>query len=118
MTGARANDIHIDFGARVLRVVEVEQHLAADHSDRNRRDIVRNRKRGGELSVVVELSQSQHQRNKGARYRRGARSSIRLDDVAVEIDRAFADAIGLDNSSQRTADEPLNLLCAARKLNA
>src|SRR6185503_14196553 len=118
MTGARANDVHIDLSARVLRVVEVEQHLAADHTDRDRCDIVRNRKRGRELSIVVELSQSEHQRNKGAGYRSRAGSSIRLDNVAVEIDCALADPVGLNNSSQRTADEPLNFLCAARKLNA
>ena len=85
------DEVHIDVGAGVLFVAEVEQYFPVDNSDANRGHKILERNRR-ERSRVHQLFQRQAQRDESARDRRGARASVGLDDVAVDPDRALAEA--------------------------
>src|SRR5437763_7452461 len=80
----RHDDVHVDVGVRVLRVVEVEQSDAVDDPDRDGRD------RAGERLREPEAVERAPRRDVRAGDRRAARAAVRLQDVAVEIDGALA----------------------------
>ena len=109
------DDVHVDLGGRVLGVVEVEQRHAVDDADRDRGDRPRQRLREPE---PVERAT---RRDVGAADRGAARAAVGLEHVAVELDRALAERLEVDDGAQRAADQPLDLdrppaLLAARRL--
>src|SRR5262249_44696650 len=77
--------VQVDVGSRVLRVVEIEQRLAADDADRDRRHRVAERLAEPE---AVERAPGGHV---GAGDRGAARAAVGLQDVAVEPERALAE---------------------------
>jgi hypothetical protein len=84
------HDVHVDVGAAVVVVGQIEQRLAVDDADAGRGDVVvqRNRLR---TSRVAQLLERQRQRDEGAGDGRGPRAAVGLDDVAVDPDRPLAE---------------------------
>src|SRR6266513_1817460 len=108
------DDVHVDLGTRVFRVVEVEQRLAVDYADGNGRDRVRQRLRESE---PVER---EPRRNVGAADRRAARAAVSLENVTVEPERPLAERPEIRHRPQGPADQTLDLdrapsLLAARR---
>src|SRR5579884_73981 len=97
------HDVHVGIRARVLGVVEVEQRHAVDDTDGHRRDRVAERAREPE---AVERALACDVR---AADRRAARATVRLQDVAVEPDRALPERLEVDDGTKRAADQPLDL---------
>ena len=85
------DDVHVDVGARVLRVVEVEQRLAVDDADRHGGDRARQRLREAE-AVERPLRGDVRAGDRGA-----ARAAVGLEHVAVEADRPLAERLEVDD---------------------
>src|SRR5581483_759985 len=79
--------VHVDVGARVLLVVEVEQRLAAEDADRDGRDRTRQDLRERE---PVERAVGG---DVGAADGCAASPAVGLEHVAVEVDGAFAERL-------------------------
>src|SRR5882724_3685566 len=108
------DDVHVDLGTRVFRVVEVEQRLAVDYADGNGRDRVRQRLR------EPEPVEREPRRNVGAADRRAARAAVSLENVTVEPERPLAERPEIRHRPQGPADQTLDLdrapsLLAARR---
>src|SRR5215831_18129906 len=101
------DDVQVDLGPRVLHVVEVEQQLAADDPERNRRDRV------GQHAREARLPERARRRHVGARDRRAARSAVGLEDVAVEPERPLAERLEVEHGANRAPDQALDLDRAA-----
>ena len=84
-------------------IVEVEHRLALDDSDRDGADRVGQRL--PEAHVVERPPRS----DVGARDRRAAGASVRLDDVAVDPERPLAERVEVGDGTQSAADQPLDL---------
>src|SRR5207249_7728329 len=97
------DDVEIDVGARVLDVVEIEQRLAVDDADRHGGDRTRERLREAE---AVERAA---RRDVGAADRGAASATVRLQHVAVEVDRALAERLEVDDGAHRATDQALDL---------
>src|SRR5204863_9389477 len=93
----------VDVRGRVLRVVEVEQELAADDADGDGADGVAQRLAEAE---AVERAPGG---DVGAGDRRAARAAVRLEDVAVEPQRPLTERLEVGDGTDRTADQPLDL---------
>ena len=106
------DDVRVDLGGRVLRVVEVEQGHAADDAARDRRDRAGQRRA---LDVPAALEPLAREREGDARAgdRRAARAAVGLQHVAVEVDRVLAERGEVDDAADRAADQPLDLDRAA-----
>src|SRR5581483_9751344 len=106
---AVAGDDHVqvDVRARVLDVVEVEEELAADDPERDGGDGAGHRLREAE---PVERAARGDPR---AGDRRAASPSVRLEDVAVEPERALAERLEIGDRTYRPADQALDLDRAA-----
>ena len=81
------DDVQVDVGGRVLDVVEVEQELAADDPERDRRDRARHRLR------EPEPVERPPRRDPGPGDRRAARAAVGLEHVAVEPERPLAERL-------------------------
>ena len=97
------HDVHVGVGARVLGVVEVEQRRAVDDPDRDGRDRVAERAREAE---AVECA---HRSDVGAADRRAASAAVRLEHVAVQPERPFAERLKSATAADGAADQPLDL---------
>ena len=106
------DEVHVDVGAGVFFVVEVEQDFSFDDADADRADKILERDRG-QGSSVHQLFESQAERHEGARDGGGAGAAVGLDDVAVEPDRALAQAAQVGDGAQGAADEALDFVGAA-----
>src|SRR3954451_20981539 len=111
----RHDDVDVDVGDRVPGVVEVEQRDAVDDADRHGGHAADERLREAE---PVERAL---RRGVCAGDGRAARAAVRLQHVAVEVDRALAEGREVDDAAQGAADQPLDLdgpptLFAARGL--
>ena len=106
------DDVHVDVGAGIFLVREVEHRHAADHADARRRDVVVHGDRL-DLSRFAHPLHGEHHRDKPAGDRGGARPPVRLDDVAVDPDGALAKFRQARHRSQRAANQPLDLLSAS-----
>src|SRR6188472_1487678 len=102
--------VHVRVGARVLRVVEVEQRHPVDDADRDRRDRARQRLREPE---AVERAGGGDPR---ARDRGAARATVGLEDVAVEPERPLTERLEVADAAERAADQALDLDRAAALL--
>src|SRR4051794_21993214 len=104
------DDIDVDVGVRVFRVVEIEQRLVVDDADRNGGD------RSGERLREPEVVERAARRDVRARDRGAARAAVGLQDVAVEVNGSFAERLEVDDAAESTADQPLDLDRAAALL--
>ena len=85
------DEVHVDVGARVFFVGEVEQDFSVDNSHADGGDEILERD-CGQRSGIDQLFQSEAERDECAGDRRGARAAVGLDDVAVDPDGALAEA--------------------------
>ena len=88
---AGLDDVHVDVGARVLVVGEIEQRLAVDDADAGGGDVVGERNRRGCSRRSRIFSSASASATNAAGDRRGARAAVGLDHVAVDPDRPFAE---------------------------
>src|SRR5579883_632086 len=102
---------------RVLGIVEVEHGGALADSARDRRYRVQERY-GRKRAHGDELSQRPVKRHVAAGDRRGARTAIGLEHVAIDADLALTQRGEVGYRPQAAPDEPLDLLGAAALLAA
>src|SRR6185503_3563399 len=115
MTCARANYVHINVRARVFRVIKVKHRLPVYDPNRNRRDVICDGERRGELAIVIELAKRKHHCYEGPCDGCRARPAIGLNHVAVEVNSSLSEAVPLNHCAQRAPYQALNLLRAARQ---
>ena len=84
------DDVHVDLGAAVLDVGQVEQRLAVDDPHRDRRHRVGER-RPRQRAVPDQLRKALAKRDVAAADRRAAGAAVGLDHVAVDPHRALAE---------------------------
>ena len=112
---AGLHDVHVHVRARVLLVGEVQHRHAADHADARRGHVIVHGDRL-DLSRRAHVLHGEHHRDEPAGDRRGARAAVGLNHVAVDPDRPLAQLRQPRDRSQRSADEPLDLLRASADL--
>ena len=112
LAGAGHDDVHVDLGGGVLGVVQVEQRLALDDADADGGHTVPDRGRGLQTGNAAD---GVGDRDEAAGDGGGARAAVGLDDVAVHPHCALAELAPVDDSAERPADEPLNLLRPAAR---
>jgi hypothetical protein len=111
------DDVHVDGGAGVFFVGEVEQDVAVDDADRGGGDHLF--ERGCfEGAGFDELAESEGEGDAGSRDGGGAGATVGLEDVAVEDDGALAENLHVDDAAKAAADEALDLVSAATYLAA
>ena len=110
--GARHHDVHVGVAVRVLGVVEVEHRHAVDDAHRHRGDVVAQRLAGHEALGLAPRDRVGH-RDARAGDRRAARAAVRLQHVAIDLQRALAQRRQVDDRAQAAADQPLDFLRAA-----
>jgi hypothetical protein len=111
------DDVHVDGGARVFFVGEVEQDVAIDDADRGGGNHLL--ERGCfEGSGFDELAQSEGEGNAGSGDGGGAGATVGLEDVAVEDDGALAEGLHVDDAAEAAADEALDFVGTAAHLAA
>src|SRR5207249_1877811 len=109
LAGAGHDDVHVDLGARVLHVMQIEHPRAVNDAAADRADAVAERRR--RLQAGRARDRVGHG-DEAAGDGRRARAAIGLDHVAVHPHGALADLASIDDGPQRSADEPLDLLRA------
>src|SRR4051794_6277836 len=97
------HDVHVGVGARVLRVVEVEQRRALHDADRDGRDGVAERAR------EAEAVEGAHRGDVRAADRRATGAAVGLEDVAVEPQRPLAERLEVRHRADGAPDQPLDL---------
>ena len=107
------DDVHVDVGAGVFFVAEVEEDVAVDDADARWR---RPSGCSGEVLSVpaaTSLLSARARATAGAGDGGGAGASVGLEDVAVEDDGALAEGLHVDDRAEAAADEALDLVGAA-----
>src|SRR5437588_3559516 len=97
------DDVHVDFGSRVLGIIEIEQRLAADDAHRDGRDRIAQRLR------EPEPVEREARRDVGTADRRAACTAVCLKHVAVEPERPLAERPEIRHRTERPADQALDL---------
>jgi hypothetical protein len=111
------DDVHVDGGAGVLFVAEVEEDVAVDDADAGGGDHLF--ERGCfQGSGCDQFSEGEGQGDAGSGDGSGAGASVGLEDVAVEDDGALAEGLHVYDAAQGAADEALDLVGAAADLAA
>ena len=114
--GGQHDDVHVDRGAGVFFVAEVEQRGSVDDSDGG----------GGnhlfegillESARLDELAEGDGEGDRSSRDGGGAGSPVGLEDVAVEDDGALAEGAHVDDAAEGAADEALDLVGAPADLS-
>jgi hypothetical protein len=111
------DDVHVDVGAGVLLVDEVEEGVAVDDADGGGGNHLEER-RGLEGAGGDEAVEGDGEGDGGSGDGGGAGSAVGLEDVAVEDDGALAEGLHVDDGAERAADEALDLVGAAADLAA
>jgi hypothetical protein len=111
-SGGEQDDVHVDGGAGVFFVAEIEEGVAVDNADGGGGDHLLER-RLLEGSGLDELAEGDGEGDGGSGDGGGAGSAVGLEDVAVEDDGAFAEQAHVDDGAEAAADEALNLVGAA-----
>jgi hypothetical protein len=111
------DDVHVDGGAGVFFVGEVEQDVAVDDADGGGGDHLF-QGRGFEGAGGYELVEREGQGDAGSGDGCGAGSAVGLEDVAVEDDSALAEGLHVYDAAEAAADEALDLVGAAADLAA
>jgi hypothetical protein len=104
---AGEDDVHIDFGADILLVAEVEDGLAVEDTDADAGDLV---EEGGFLDFAFgdEFLGGEGDGDVGSGDGGGAGSSIGLEDVAIEPDGAGTEFFEAEGGAHGAADEALD----------
>src|SRR5690606_15717027 len=113
------HDIHVGVARGILGVIQIEYPHALPDADRDGRARTVYRV-ARQAPLALQPAHRIDERDVRAGDRGGARAAVRLQHVAVERDRAFAECGAIDTRAQRTADEALDLerapaLLAARR---
>ncbi len=111
------DDIHVDGGAGVFFVAEVEEDVSINDADAGGGDHLLEG-RGFEGSGGDELIEREGEGDTGSGDGGGAGSTVGLEDIAVEDDGAFAEGLHIDDGAEGAADEALDLVGAAADLAA
>mgnify|MGYP003350587510 CR=1 FL=1 len=111
-TGTGHHDVAVHLGPGVLLVGEIEDGVTADDADGDGRHGIPEQI-AGNLPRLGERAEGERERHVARGDRRAPRAGVGLEDVAVDGDRAFAEAPQVDDRAERTPDEPLDLLRAA-----
>src|SRR6266513_336744 len=95
---------HVDVGVgdRVFGVREVEEEVALHVARGHRGDVAHDRRR-------LDLADGVGERDEPAGDRGGARSPIRLYDLAIDHDAPRPESLQVDRRAKRPADEALDL---------
>ena len=109
--------IHVDVGAGVLLVAEVEEGVAVDDADAGGGDHLA-QGRGLQGTGGYELFEGDGQGYGGSGDGGGTGSTVGLENVAVEDDGALAEGLHIDDAAKTAADEALDLVGAAADLAA
>ena len=109
---SRLHDVHVNVGAGVFRIRQIEQRFTFDNADARGRDEVADRHRADD-ALFEQLVEGEDQRHESAGNRRSTGAAVRLDDVAIERHRPLAQLLELRHRTERTADQSLNLLRSA-----
>src|SRR5919108_533014 len=107
--------VHVDLCPTVLDVGQVEDRRAVDHADRH------GRAQGGERlgaddALLDQAGQRVVQRQEAPTDRGGAGAAVGLEHVAVDDDLPLPQRHHVARGAQGPADQPLDLLRAARRL--
>src|SRR5205085_279282 len=109
--------VHVDLGANVLFVVEIQAWLAIDHADTHGGNASLDRRRR-QLAVghhpVERVDDGDARPCDGGR----ARSAIRDKDIAIELDGELTKLEIVEHGTDTAPDQPLDLLRAAAELGA
>src|SRR5271169_1349491 len=107
----RHDEVHVDVGAGVFFVAEVEQDFSVDNSYTHGGNKILQGSRG-QGSGFHQFFQSQSQRDEGAGDRGGARAAVGLDHVAIDPDGALAQAGEVGHGPQAAPDQALDFVRA------
>src|SRR5271165_2530 len=110
--GTGHDDVHVDVGARVFVVAEVEHGFAGDDADAGGGYRGDDRERLYRLELD-QLAQRENQSDVGAGDGRGARSAVGLEDVAIDDDGAVAECGRIDDRAKGASNQALDFLGAA-----
>src|SRR5712692_6497401 len=110
---AGANNVHVHFGARVFVIFQIKQSRSVNDPDADSGNF------GDDwrpLNSVFFQQPPAGNRESDIRAgnSRGARAAVRLQDVAVERDRALAEYAAIRDSPQAAANQSLNLVRPTR----
>ncbi len=100
--------VHVGLGFRVFRIIQVEHSHTPINPYRNRCHVAMNRVRF-QCPPGAKLVQGNPKCHVGARDGCRPRAAVRLDDIAVQCDRAFPETVQVHDRAQGTPDESLNL---------
>ena len=110
---ARHHHVHVGVAVRVLGIIEIKHRHAFKNADRDRGDRIADR-RSGEQFFLQQITDCIVQCHIGAGNAGGARAAVGLNDVAIDLDGAFAQRLHVDHRAQCAADQALDFLRAAR----
>ena len=111
MRPAGHDEVHVDVGAGIFFVAEIEQNVSVDDAHADGGDEIISGP--GQSSGIHHFLQRDAKRHEGAGDGRGARAAVGLNDVAVDPDSALAEAREIGDRAQSTADEPLDFVGAS-----
>jgi hypothetical protein len=111
------DDVHVDGGAGVLFVAEVEEDVAVDDADGGGGDHL-GEGRGLEGAGVDELVEGDGEGDRSSGDGGGSGAAVGMEDVAVQDDGAFTECLHVDDGAEGAADEALDLVGAATDLAA
>ena len=115
--GGEHDDVHVDGGAGVFFVAEVEEEVSVDDADGGGGDHLA--EGGGfEGACGDELVEGEGEGDAGSGDGCGAGATVGLEDVAIEDDGAFAEGFHVDDGAEGAADEALDLVGSAADLAA
>ncbi len=100
---AAHDDVEVDLGTRVLRVVEVEERLAVDDPERDARDRV------GQCLPEAEAVERPARRDVGTGDRSAPCAAVCLEHVTVDPERALAERVQVGHRAERPPDQALDL---------
>jgi hypothetical protein len=114
MTAAGEDHVHINVGAGILFVAEVEHGDATDDTDAGGGDVISQRQLLDRLELN-QLFERDGERHKRAGDGGGARAAIGLEDVAIEDHSALSESLLIDDGAQSPPHQALNLVRPARR---
>ena len=93
------DDVHVDGGAGVFFVAEVEEDVAVDDADAGGGDHLA-QGRGFQRAGGDEFAEGEGEGDAGSGDGGGAGASVGLEDVAVEDDGALAEGLHVDDGAE------------------
>lgn len=108
---ARANNVHINSGARIFVVFEIEQRRVRNDADADGGDFVGERK-AGDFACAKQAAAGEGERDVSARDRGRARAAVCLQHIAVNCDGALAQEFHVNDGAKGASDETLDFVCA------